>query len=119
MNSSKRACLVKLRRASVPVLATILFLSAAMTAESVLAASETDGNKSGFLTDEFYIAIGGYFPTVDSDIRLDAPDGSRGTDFDLEDDLGLASTTATGFGQLSLALLSPSSCGVGNFCAQS
>jgi hypothetical protein len=98
MTSSKGICLVKLRRASGPVLATILFLSGAMTAESVLAASETDGNKSGYLTDEFYVAIGGYFPTVDSDIRLDAPDGSRGTDFDLEDDLGLDSTTATGFG---------------------
>ena len=81
-----------------PVLAAILFLSAAMTSESVLAASETESNKSGFLTDEFYIAIGGYFPTVDSDIRLDAPDGSRGTDFDLEDELGLDETTATGFG---------------------
>jgi len=53
---------------------------------------------SGYLTDEFYIAVGGYFPTVDSDIRLDAPDGSAGTDFDLEDGLGLESTTATGFG---------------------
>ena len=98
MNSSKRACIVKLRKASILVLATFLFFSAAMTAESVLAASGTDGNKSGFLTDEFYIVIGGYFPTVDSDIRLDAPDGSRGTDFDLEDDLGLDETTATGFG---------------------
>ena len=98
MNSSKRACIVKLRKASNLVLATFLFFSAAMTAESVLAASGTDGNKSGFLTDEFYIVIGGYFPTVDSDIRLDAPDGSRGTDFDLEDDLGLDETTATGFG---------------------
>lgn len=86
------------KRLSVPVLAAILSLSTAMTSESVPAASETDGNKSSFLTDEFYIAIGGYFPTVDSDIRLDAPDGSRGTDFDLEDDLGLSSTTATGFG---------------------
>jgi hypothetical protein len=98
MNISNRACLLKLRRVSGPLLATILFLSGTMTAESVLAASETDGNKSGFLTDEFYIAIGGYFPAVDSDIRLDASDGSRGTDFDLEDRLGLDETTATGFG---------------------
>jgi hypothetical protein len=98
MNKSTEIYIFAMQRLSGPVLVAILFLSAAMTSESVLAASETNGNKSGFLTDEFYVAIGGYFPTVDSDIRLDAPDGSRGTDFDLEDELGLDETTATGFG---------------------
>ncbi len=98
MNKSSGTYIFAMQRLPGPVLAAILFLSAAMTSESVLAASETEGNKSGFLTDEFYIAIGGYFPTVDSDIRLDAPDGSRGTDFDMEDELGLDETTATGFG---------------------
>jgi hypothetical protein len=89
--------LVNLPRLSGPVLATILLISGALSAESVLAASETEDNKSSYLSDKFYLAIGGYFPSVDSDIRLDPPGGGSGTDFDLENELGLASTTATPF----------------------
>jgi len=52
-------------------------------------AQEDDGGRE-FFRPRFAILLGGFWPAVDSKIRLDAADGTVGTTIDLESDLGLA-----------------------------
>jgi hypothetical protein len=51
-----------------------------------------------FLLDEYSIWLGGFFPNLDSRIRLDPGIGSPGDDIDFEDTLGLDDSKSVGFG---------------------
>lgn len=72
---------------------------------SVLVCSLSFGNKSlaseeseyagPVLDDKYFLVIGGFFPSVDSNVRVDSTSGVRGTGLDLEDDLGLDSSVAS------------------------
>lgn len=47
------------------------------------------------LDDEFFVVLGGFFPTVNSSVRVDSSSGIPGTGLDLEDQLGLESSPAS------------------------
>lgn len=56
---------------------------------------------ASLLSDRFTLSVGGFFPYIDSDIRLDSDNSNiPGTEIDLEDDLGMDETHPTVFGGL-------------------
>jgi hypothetical protein len=72
----------------------LFFLLGVGTAAS---ADETTAEKKfgSLLDSKFNIALGGFFPRVDSTFSLNAPNGSSGGDISIEDDLGLDKSTAS------------------------
>ncbi len=61
--------------------------------QSAEAAEHTGGNP--FLNKPFNLAVGGFFPSVDSEIRFDPRSSGRGTTIDVEKVLGLDDHQAT------------------------
>ena len=53
---------------------------------------------SPFLQDKYAIWLGGFFPALDSEVRLDSSMGSPGDGLDFEDKLGLDDTKSVFFG---------------------
>jgi hypothetical protein len=74
---------------SVPLL--LLGLAGAASADT----TAEDSALGSLLDSKFNIAIGGFFPRVDSSFSLNSPDGDSGGDISIEDDLGLDRTTAS------------------------
>ena len=58
-------------------------------------ASEEPDYAGPVLDDKYFLVIGGFFPNINSEVRVDSTSGTPGTGFDLEDDLGLDSSTAS------------------------
>ena len=54
-------------------------------------AAEESGYAGSVLDDEFFLIVGGFFPYIDSSVRVDSNSGAGGTGFDFEDALGLES----------------------------
>ncbi|MFZ0255194.1 MAG: hypothetical protein WAN46_06045 [Gammaproteobacteria bacterium] len=55
----------------------------------------TEGQVNPEFTDRFSLRVGGFFPSIDSKIRLDSTTGRLGTVLDFEDDLALEETSPT------------------------
>ena len=64
---------------------------------STLAADE-GANDSPFLQHKYAIWLGGFFPSLDSEVRLDSDMGSPGDGLDFEDTLGLDDNKSVFFG---------------------
>lgn len=81
-------------RPAASLLAVSLLLTGLATAAP---ADETSKEKElGSLIDsKFTVALGGFFPRVDSTFSLNPPNGGSGGDISIEDDLGLDSSTAS------------------------
>jgi len=60
-----------------------------------LSASEDPDYAGPVLDDKYFLVLGAFYSRNDSDVRIDSASGIRGTGLDLEDDLGLASTTTS------------------------
>ncbi len=85
--------------------ATRLFEAQKLLIAFVLVGSLSSGNESlaseessyagSILDDKYFLIIGGFFPSVDSNVRVDSNSGIRGTGLDLEDELGLDSSVAS------------------------
>ncbi len=58
-------------------------------------ASEESSYAGSVLDDKYFLIIGGFFPRINSTVRVDSNSGIRGTDFDMEDELGLDSSVAS------------------------
>ena len=58
-------------------------------------ASEESDYAGPILDDKYFLVIGGFFPRIDSSVRVDSTSGVRGTGLDLEDELGLSSSAAS------------------------
>ena len=58
-------------------------------------ASEDPDYAGPVLDDKYFLVLGAFFSHVDSDVRVDSSSGIPGTGLDLEDDLGLASTSVS------------------------
>lgn len=77
------------------VVATAVFLMVCCNAS----AQESDDWHSWPLAQRFYVSIEGFFPNLDTTVRLDATDGTTGTVIDFEQNLGMSSTeTLPAFG---------------------
>lgn len=74
------------------IFAAALALSTGVGASS---ATAEEGQANPEFTDRFSLTAGGFFPTIDSNIRLDSIRFGVGTDLDFEDNLGLEETTPT------------------------
>ena len=67
---------------------------------SILAAMALAAPSAAFAEDnshDFYLKGGAYFSKIDSALRIDANNGSLGTELDLEDDLGLSDRDNSAF----------------------
>ena len=75
--------------------ASVLILAA-----TVATVAEADSPNAGapFLDDRYSFWLGGFFPKVDSYIRLDSSSGLPGNEIDFEDTLGLEDGKNVGFG---------------------
>ena len=71
-------------------LALILILAGGLATENAFAASEDGDTGSSIYDSNFTMALGGFFPQVNSTLTLSSP-GGRGTEISAEDDLGLDS----------------------------
>ena len=58
-------------------------------------ASEASSYAGPVLDDKYFLVVGGFFAAVDSSVRVDSTSGGLGTGLDLEDDLGLDSTSVS------------------------
>jgi hypothetical protein len=58
-------------------------------------ASEDSDYAGPVLDDKYFLIIGGFFPRIDSSVRVDSTSGIRGTALDMEDELGLDSSVAS------------------------
>ena len=75
-------------------LAVILVLLSGLTTERVLAGSDESSVASSLFDSKYTLALGGFFPRVNSTFTLNGPRGG-GTEIDLEDDVGLDSGTSS------------------------
>ncbi len=75
------------------LIASVLVCSLSYGSESL--ASEESDYAGSVLDDEFFLVIGGFFPRIDSNVRVDSNSGVRGTGLDMEDELGLDSSVAS------------------------
>ena len=79
------------------VLSRAVIAAAVILTTTVVVAD--DATKDGpFLLDEYSIWLGGFFPSLDSQIRLDPDTGLPGDGLDFEDTLGLDDTKSVLFG---------------------
>ena len=83
-------------RRSKAALAVILALLCGLTTEKLLADSDESSVTSSLFDSKYTLAVGGFFPRVDSAFTLSGPRGG-GTEIDAEDDLGLDSGTTSGW----------------------
>lgn len=81
------------RRSKGALAVTVLMLSGIAT-ERALAASEESSGASSLFDSKYTLALGGFFPRVDSTVTLD-PAGGGGTPIDSEKDLGFEKGTST------------------------
>ena len=58
-------------------------------------ASEESDYAGPALDDKYFLVIGGFFPNIDSSVRVDSTSGIPGTGLDLEDSLGLEESAAS------------------------
>jgi hypothetical protein len=58
-------------------------------------ASEESDYAGPVLDDKFFLIIGGFFPRIDSTVRVDSNSGIKGSDLDMEDALGLDDSVAS------------------------
>jgi len=58
-------------------------------------ASEESNYAGPILDDKYFLIVGGFFPRIDSSVRVDSDSGIRGTELDMEDELGLDSSVAS------------------------
>jgi hypothetical protein len=78
------------------LLVAIVQLSSGLTAGTVSAADADESNAPSSMFDsKFSLALGGFFPYVDSTVSINPSGGGSGADVDLEDDLGLDDTSAS------------------------
>ena len=70
-----------------------LFLAAALTWSTAAVADEKEPINLG--EDKFKLSAGGFFTDFSSSLRIDATEGDQSADIDVEEDLGLNSTTET------------------------
>ncbi len=75
-------------------LAVILVLLSGLATERALAASEESSGATSLFDSKYTLALGGFFPRVDTSFTLDPP-GGGGTTIDGEDDLGLDKDSAS------------------------
>ncbi len=71
-----------------------IFIAAVVVCAGLAAGSAAaeEGAVNPEFTDRFSLRVGGFFPTIDSKIRLDSTKGTLGSVLDFEDDLGLEET---------------------------
>jgi hypothetical protein len=77
------------------VRATFVAALAVCAGLAVGSAAAEEGPVNPEFTDRFSLRVGGFFPTIDSKIRLDSTKGVLGTVLDFEDDLGMEETSPT------------------------
>ena len=65
---------------------------------AAVAAADSSDEGAPFLDDRYSFWLGGFFPRVDSRIRLDSSSGAPGDEIDFEDTLGLEDGKSVGFG---------------------
>jgi len=58
-------------------------------------ASEESNYAGPILDDKYFLIIGGFFPRIDSSVRVDSNSGITGSDLDMEDALGLDDSVAS------------------------
>ena len=58
-------------------------------------ASEESDYAGPILDDKYFLIIGGFFPRIDSSVRVDSNSGIRGSDLDMEEELGLDDSVAS------------------------
>jgi hypothetical protein len=87
------------KRSSWRSLATLL-IALAFSSEAALAAKATEFGYSPMLDDKFALWIGGFFPQVESSVRLDSESGNIGNDINFENVLGLEDSKTTLWGGL-------------------
>jgi hypothetical protein len=73
-------------------------IAVAMLSLSIIARADDSASGNLFLDDKYTIWLGGFFPNVDSRIRIDPDIGSPGDGLDFEDTLGLADGKSVLFG---------------------
>jgi hypothetical protein len=86
--------LISCRRAV--LLVAMAYLSSGLVAGSV-AAADADGSStpSSVFDSKLSLALGGFFPYVDSTVSINPSGGGSGANVDLEEDLGLDDTSAS------------------------
>lgn len=55
-------------------------------------AAEEPGYAGPILDDEFFLVLGGFFPSIDPSVQVDSSSGTPGSSLDFEDPLGLESS---------------------------
>jgi hypothetical protein len=85
--------LARLLNAQKLLIALVLVCNLSYGNESL--ASEESDYAGPILDDKYFLIIGGFFPRVDSNVRIDSNSGIRGTGLDMEDELGLDSSVAS------------------------
>lgn len=76
----------------------ILPVMVALLLGPLVSGAQVPDGPDGFFDERFQIWLGGFFPDVDSKIRLDTPDGFPGDTIDFEDTLGLDDGKSVLFG---------------------
>ena len=84
-----------IKKRSKGALAAVMIILSGLATGSALAAEEKSGAVKSLYDQKFVIALGGFFPQVNSSLSLDGPNGS-GLSFD-GDALGLREAQATGW----------------------
>ena len=65
------------------ILFQFIIIAIFLSANQALAGEESPVGK-----DNFKLSLGGFFPAIDSQVRIDSKEFGQGTDIDIEDDLG-------------------------------
>lgn len=70
-------------------------LACVLTVGSSQLAAEESAYAGSVLDDEFFLIVGGFFPSIDSSVQVDSSSGIPGTGLDFEDQLGLESSASS------------------------
>ncbi len=82
-------------RAGHILLAATIWLCASAGSIATAADGEESGSPTSVFDSKFTLALGGFFPHIDSTFSLNPSRGGSGQDISAEDDLGLDSTSAS------------------------
>jgi len=77
------------------LLATFLVLCNGFASNAAAADAEENSSPTSLFDSKFSIALGGFFPHIDSSFSLNRSSGGSGQDVSLEDDLGMDNTSSS------------------------
>jgi hypothetical protein len=84
-----------MQRAKVCLSLGLFFSGFALTAFAQEAGAAAEPTKKWMKKPSFAFKLGGFFPSLTADIRVDPPGGGQGTDVNIERDLGVAKSGTT------------------------